>query len=809
MMLRTKICSCLLSLLFHAFLVFFSSAASSTQNYLPRGSSLSVEDESDLLTSPDKAFTCGFYGLGENAYWFSIWFTHSTDKTVVWTANRDRPVNSKGSRVSLLRDGAMVLTDVDGSLIWQTNTTSTHARRAELLDTGNLVVKDPNGKILWQSFDFPTDTLLPYQRLTKSTKLISSLRIGTFLSGYFSLFFDNDNVLKMIYDGPDISSLYWPPPYNNVYQNGRFDYNSSRVAFFDEMGTFVSSDRLEFSASDVGFGIKRRLTVDYDGNLRVYSLNNLTGLWAISWQALSQACNVHGVCGRNAICIYTPVPKCSCPPGYEVAEPGDWNKGCKAMFNQTCSPSQEKFVQLPQVDYYGFDLNYTTSTSLFDCRKLCLEDCRCVAFSYRLSGEGLCYTKGSLFNGFKSPNFPGSIYLRMPVSVETSTVFAGTNSTCPLAEAEIVMGSPDMYNIGKSMRWRYLYSFAAALGAIEILFVVAGFLLLFGRRGSPASREDGYRVMSSQFRKFGYDELKKATKNFKEELGRGGSGAVYKGSLADERVVAVKRLGGSYQGEEVFWTEVSTIGKLNHMNLVRMWGFCAEGRHRLLVYEYVENLSLDKHLFALNFLGWKERFKVALGTAKGLAYLHHECLEWIIHCDVKPENILLDGDFEAKIADFGLAKLSLRDKMKSEFSQIRGTKGYMAPEWALNLPITAKADVYSYGVVILEMVKGIRLSNWVADDLGEQETELTRFVRVVGRKIQCREDSWMDDAMDPRLMDGGCYGSKIVLQAKKMVELGILCVQEDRSKRPTMAYVAQALLECEDELCHSGLSSHQ
>ncbi|XP_038720618.1 putative receptor protein kinase ZmPK1 [Tripterygium wilfordii] len=800
-MLQTLKSPCFLSLLILTFLVFVPIANSKTQNFLPKGSSLSVEDESDLLISPDKTFTCGFYGLGENAYWFAIWFTNSKDRTVVWVvANRDKPVNAKGSRVSLGVNGARVLTDFGGLLTWETNTTHTDARRAELLDTGNLVLKDPNGKILWQSFDFPTDTLLPYQYLTKNKKLISSLKNLTFHSGYFSLLFDNDNVLKMIYDGPEISSLYWPAPYKSVFENGRFGYNSSRMALFDEMGTFTSSDELKFSASDVGLGIKRRLTLDYDGNLRVYSLNNLTGKWGISWQALSQGCHVHGICGRNAICVYTPDLKCSCPPGYEVADPSDWDKGCKATFNQTCPQSQkEKFVRLPQVDYYGYDLNYTPKSSIDHCKELCLGDCRCVAFSYRIT-EGVCFTKNALFNGFRSPNFQGSIYLRMPESVETSesNVLNGTSPKCRPGEAKIEVGSPDMYSssTGRSMRWNYLYSFAAVLGGIEILFVIVGFWLLFGRgHGLPVFGEDGYKLMSSQFRKFCYAELKKATNNFKEELGRGASGAVYKGILADERVVAVKRLEDPYQGVDVFWAEVSIIASIFHMNLVRMWGFCSEGRHRLLVYEYVEHLSLDKHLFPPNFLGWKERFKVAFGTAKGLAYLHHECLEWVIHCDVKPENILLGNDFEPKIADFGLAKLSQRAGNKSEFSQIRGTKGYIAPDWALNLSITAKVDVYSYGVVILEMVKGIRLSSWVViEEADEQETELTRFVRVVGRKIECGENSWMEDAVDTRL--NGQYNRN---QVRKMVELGIACVQEDRNKRPTMDFVVQALSECEDE----------
>ncbi|KAI3507433.1 hypothetical protein L1887_22419 [Cichorium endivia] len=301
-------------------------------------------------------------------------------------------------------------------------------------------------------------------------------------------------------------------------------------------------------------------------------------------------------------------------------------------------------------------------------------------------------------------------------------------------------------------------------------------------------------MISSQFRSFTYQELVKATRNFKVEIGRGGSGTVYKGVLEDERVVAVKRLGDVSDGGE-FWAEVSTIGKINHMNLVRMWGLCSQKQHRLIVYEYVENLSLDQRLFSSSFLQWKERFKVAIGIAKGLAYLHHECLEWVIHCDVKPENILLDDSFEPKIADFGLAKLSQRGSQGSEFTRIRGTKGYMAPEWASNLPITAKVDVYSYGVVVLEMARGIRLSNIVVQEGEAEESELMRFVKVMKMKLHKKEmESWIEEIIDSRL--GGLFSRK---QAAKLVEVGLSCVEEDRNKRPTMGSVVQVLIDCESE----------
>ncbi|KNA03649.1 hypothetical protein SOVF_207110, partial [Spinacia oleracea] len=475
----------------------------------------------------------------------------------------------------------------------------------------------------------------------------------------------------------------------------------------DDMGTFSASDQLKFSALDVGFGIKRRLTMDFDGNLRIYSLNKLSGLWNITWTAVAKPCDIHGLCGRNGICEYTPEPKCSCPPSYEPTDISDWSKGCRPRFHRSCSDSE--FIEMSHVDYYGYDLNSTTPASYDDCREICLGDCRCQAFNYRLTGEGMCFTKSALFNGVKSVSFPASIS-------------------------------------NQRFKWVYLYSFAIVIGTVEVILLIAGWWFLFGKHSLSGSLEDGYRAISNQFRSFSYNELKTATRNFKEVLGRGGFGAVYKGVLADEREIAVKKLENVVQGEEEFWAEVSTIGKINHMNLARMWGFCSGRKHKLLVYELVENGSLDRHLFSTKtVLGWKER-----------------------------------GGHGS-----------------SELTRIRGTKGYMAPEWAINLPITAKVDVYSYGVVILELIKGIRLSSWVVDDQNSSEEipELVRFVRLAKRKIQNGEDSWVEDLVDPRL-----EGKFSRNQAAMMIEVGLSCLDDDRNKRPTMESVAQALAECEDEI---------
>lgn len=759
------------------------------QSMLSTGSSLSVEEHRQtFLTSPNDDFSCGFYEVGENAFSFSIWFTTTMEKTVVWSANPRSLVNGHGSMVYLNHNGNLVLTDVNGTVTWESKTSSGEGTVVSLLDTGNLIIKDSTGANLWESFSSPTDTLLPLQTLKKGTRLVSS---------YYSLYFDNDNVLRLMYDSPEISSIYWPSADYTVFQNGRTSYNSSRIAVLDTEGFFLSSDGLNVKASDWGNGVKRRLTIGSDGNLRMYSLNVSNGSWIVSWQAIAKLCDVHGLCGQNGICEFLPSFRCSCPPGYEMTDPENWNRGCKPQFSKSCSKAEEfDFIKLPQTDFYGFDLTNNASVSLEECKKTCLDICSCSALTYK-AGSGLCYTKAVLFNGYSSTNFPGDNYIKLPKNMSISRQ---SRLTCNPDIPVVVQGSASMYGMNDvNKSYTIYYVFAAILGALVLLFIGTSWPFLYSKQNIPKSMEEGYRTVMSQFRMFIYRELREATGKFKEEIGRGGSGIVYRGVLEDKRVVAVKKLTSVSHSEEEFWAEMNIIGRINHMNLVRMWGFCSEGQHKLLVYEYVENESLDKFIFgnvsAERLLAWSQRFKIALGTARGLAYLHHECLEWVIHCDIKPENVLLTRDFEAKIADFGLAKLSKRDSSSFNLTHMRGTMGYMAPEWALNLTIDAKVDVYSYGVVLLEIVTGNRISSGITVD--GKEVEFRQFMHAVKELLESGD---VKVIADTRL--NGHFNTE---QVAVMLKLALSCLEE-RNSRPTMNEIVKALLACDDQDNHPAYS---
>lgn len=207
--------------------------------------------------------------------------------------------------------------------------------------------------------------------------------------------------------------------------------------------------------------------------------------------------------------------------------------------------------------------------------------------------------------------------------------------------------------------------------------------------------------------RFSSQQLRIATDNFKHLLGAGGFGAVYKGSFSNGLSVAVKVLKGSSDKniEDQFLAEVSTIGRTHHINLVQLHGFCFDRDLRALVYEYMENSSLDRLLFREDKnIGWEKLHNIAIGTAKGIAYLHEDCQQRIIHYDIKPENILLDVDFCPKVADFGLAKLCNRETTHITVTGGRGTPGYAAPELWMPFPITHKCDVYSFGMLLFEIL---------------------------------------------------------------------------------------------------------
>ncbi|CAA2997075.1 proline-rich receptor kinase PERK6 [Olea europaea subsp. europaea] len=285
---------------------------------------------------------------------------------------------------------------------------------------------------------------------------------------------------------------------------------------------------------------------------------------------------------------------------------------------------------------------------------------------------------------------------------------------------------------------------------------------------------------------FTYNDLAAATGNFSQSnlLGQGGFGYVHKGVLPNGKEVAVKSLkSNSGQGEREFQAEVDIISRVHHKHLVSLVGYCIAGSQRMLVYEFVDNGTLESHLYGANrpVMDWPTRLQIALGSAKGFAYLHEDCHPRIIHRDIKAANILLDSNGEAKVADFGLAKLS-NDNYTHVSTRIMGTFGYLAPEYASSGKLTEKSDVYSYGIMLLELITGRRPVDIHRDD----DDSLVDWARPILMRVT--EGGSYEELVDPRLENN--YDPQEML---RMVHCAGACIRHSARRRPKMSQIVRAL----------------
>ncbi|PIN08505.1 Serine/threonine protein kinase [Handroanthus impetiginosus] len=327
-----------------------------------------------------------------------------------------------------------------------------------------------------------------------------------------------------------------------------------------------------------------------------------------------------------------------------------------------------------------------------------------------------------------------------------------------------------------------------ALGSCFAVITFVVFFVLYIRDRENLKIEkflEDYRALKPT--RFSYSDIRRITHQFSEKLGEGGYGIVYKGKLSKEINVAVKVLNNSKGNGEEFVNEVGTIGRIHHVNVVRLIGFCAEGFRRALVYEFLPNDSLEKFIFQAerNSLGWEKLHHIALGIAKGIEYLHQGCDQRILHFDIKPHNILLDHNLNPKVCDFGLAKLCSKEQSAVTMTAARGTMGYIAPEVLSRTfgKVSYKSDVYSFGMLLLEMVGGRK-------NVDERlNTSQVYFPQWIYKNLNVGEDIWarIEEA------EGGNI-------AKKLSIVGLWCIQWHPSDRPSMKRVVQMLEGDEDNL---------
>ncbi|CAL5410938.1 unnamed protein product [Camellia sinensis] len=364
--------------------------------------------------------------------------------------------------------------------------------------------------------------------------------------------------------------------------------------------------------------------------------------------------------------------------------------------------------------------------------------------------------------------------------------FYNVTATAPPPPPPVLPSSPGpSASRGKGgISSQLLIAIIVPVGVSVLLFIVSFcFITRKSKKKHDIIEEDtiGNDITTAESLQYSLGAVQAATNNFSTEnkIGEGGFGLVYKGTLSNGQQVAVKRLSRtSGQGAKEFKNEIVLVAKLQHRNLVRLLGYCLEGEEKILIYEFMPNKSLDYLLFdpqQEEKLDWVKRYKIIGGIARGMLYLHEDSRLRIIHRDLKASNVLLDGDMNAKISDFGMAKIFGVEQTQGNTSRVVGTYGYMSPEYRMHGQFSVKSDVFSFGVLVLEIISGKKNNTFYKS--GNAEDLLSYAWKL-----------WMEERpLD--LMDSTLEGSYSRSELIRCIHIGLLCVQEDPKSRPSVATV--------------------
>uniref|UniRef100_A0ACD5ULM8 Uncharacterized protein n=1 Tax=Avena sativa TaxID=4498 RepID=A0ACD5ULM8_AVESA len=727
------------------------------------------------IVSAGQKFALGFYSPPSNAtssssgnYYIAIWYSNIPTLTTVWTATTDVPVSDPTTTsFQIATDGNLVLLDqAKNQQLWSTNVSiASNSTMAIIRDSGSLdLINASNSSIVyWRSIDYPTNTWLPGGKLGLNKTTGLSQRLVPWKNsadpspGLFSLELDPNGTTQYFIQWNESINYWTSGPWNgNIFSlvpemtsgynyDFRFINNATESYFY-------------YSMKDDA--VLSRFVMDFNGQIKQLTWVPSSQQWILFWSQPRSQCEVYALCGAYGSCSVNALPFCNCIKGYSQKDQNDWDLqdysgGCKRNVPLQCQNNStsgqtkpDKFYTMEGVRLPDNAQSAAGGTSSGECELACLNNCTCNAYTYNSSGCFVWHEDLMNLQDQYSGDGVGTLFLR-------------------LAASEL----PDR----KKRKTAIIGGVVGGVAAVLIILGVVFFFLFQKRRRERTLRIS--KTAGGTLIAFRYDDLQHVTSNFSQKLGGGAFGSVFKGKLPDSTAIAVKRLDGFHQGEKQFRAEVSTIGTTQHVNLVRLLGFCSQGSRRLLVYEFMPKGSLEVQLFTgdTTALSWAIRYQIALGTARGLNYLHEKCRDCIIHCDVKPDNILLDESFVPKVSDFGLAKLLGRD-FSRVLTTMRGTRGYLAPEWISGVPITAKADVFSYGMMLFEIISGRRNA-----DHGED----TFFPTLAASKLH---EGDVQTLLDPRLK-----GDANPDELMKTCKVACWCIQDDESTRPTTGQIVQIL----------------
>ncbi|XP_057537118.1 G-type lectin S-receptor-like serine/threonine-protein kinase At1g11410 isoform X1 [Amaranthus tricolor] len=745
--------------------------------------------DGDVLTSKAGKFTLGFFSPGNSTRkrYVGTWFTKVSVQSVVWVANRDTPINGSLGTLSINGDGHLRITSRK-TVLWSTDisvpgSVNINSTSCKLLDTGNLVLTTDNGKVLlWQSFDHITDTFLPEMKLgldkrTGLNRHLTSWRSNDDPSpGNFSFRVDpNGSPQFFLYQG---SSPVWRTgPWIGQKWSGVPEMTRAYIFNY----SFVSdTNEISVSYRVLNDSIISIFVVDGNsGTVQRRTWQENTKRWIEFWSAPKELCDQYGECGAFASCNPNSANQfqCTCFPGYEPKSPRDWylrdgSQGCVRQENRSMCKNGEGFLKLESMklpDTSNALVN--KSSTLKECEEECLKNCSCIGYTSADdtgAGSGCISLYGALIDTRVYPDGGQDVYFRA-----------------------------DAVELAKYKRSKGPFSNKKMEAVLIVLVLLASTLFIFflvywiHQKKKRAWEEAEERSLwtkdveesdsGSDLPFFTRSELAAATDNFSlaNKLGEGGFGSVYKGRMENGQEIAVKKLApNSGQGIQEFKNEVRLIAKLQHRNLVKMLGCCIKGEEKMLIYEFMPNKSLDTFIFneeIKSSLDWTKRFDIIIGIARGMLYLHQDSRLRIIHRDLKASNILLDKNMVPKISDFGMARIFGNEQVQVNTTRVVGTYGYMAPEYALQGVMSIKSDVFSFGVLLLEIITGRKNSGFYPDNPSINLVGHVWELWKEGRSLEIVDTSVKDSDADEELLS--------------CIQIGLLCVQERADDRPTMSTV--------------------
>ncbi|KAA0058781.1 G-type lectin S-receptor-like serine/threonine-protein kinase CES101 [Cucumis melo var. makuwa] len=755
-------------IMFNCFVLLLLMAFSNAQSdVLAQGQEITP---GSTLISAMATFSLGFYSpsLLNNSY-IAIWY-QSDPLNPVWIANRNFafPRDFGTPCLTIDGNGSLKIVPKEGtgrneynfSLFEVGEPTNSSAI---LLDNGNFVlcVLNPDGSIkrqLWQSFDHPTDTLLPGMKLginhkTGSIWSITSRR-GDYsvLSGSFTLTVNpnNTNQLLILHRG----SIFWT---SGNWQDGRFE--------FSEELSNINNQEFVFNR----FSNENETFFNYSISSLFQLPNHNKGL--IEVQTFLRLGNDGKLVGRNWD------SKVECPYfENELFEPKNVSEvGCVGRMQHKVPecrnpPKQYSTSQrFGNMEGNGLRFGESENLTIYDCEKNCISSCDCIAFSSTNEEGTGCemWNVGATF-------IPVEGGKRIIWSLEVTEGKGEKRVWLQVTIGLIVPVTSLLLCFLVYLKWK-----TQIIKAIRKTRRDSEHQNFLQELGIPTIMNKQRRdIRNSELQFFSFRSVVSTTNNFADncKLGEGGFGPVYKGTLADGQEVAIKRLSRkSGQGIEEFKNEVILIAKLQHTNLVRLIGCCIHKEERLLVYEYMPNKSLDSFLFdpvrKLN-LDWDKRQHIIQGIIQGLLYLHNYSRLRIVHRDLKVSNILLDGEMNAKISDFGMARIFDLTKEEANTNHIVGTYGYISPENALGGVFSLKSDVYSFGVLLLEIITARK--NYDSYDA-------ERPMNLIGYAWEL----WVNGRGE-ELIDSTLCNSDEKAKALRCIHVSLLCVQQMPVYRPTM-----------------------